>query len=421
MAAQVKPTHGAKSSNREINNLSAVPNAPPSGLCFAEAFKLACSYNSIWGPKRESRYSNDRFYRDLLCHFQGVRHPQDETPDKHIHGRLSWPRVGTVNALRQAALKDGYHLLSDEQLDVLVRLFLACDEGSVEKLQIEFDNIQALSIPVPLYIQPLAVLAVEQASAECVRFCISKGALFHQDIKDVLKNYHWNSAPQFNIGILDWLYDCNWDEIRTKQVFISISDCTRNGLNSFKNKLNMFAAKAILGGLSHGADILDWLLDHGARLNSHEVWLAVWSNVHEDAMARLLQINRYAAIKPPSLQAAAVNYQVGTVRLLLAAGAPPNTGKIGYQGGSDEYHDLPMSSALIEVTSPRWMRDANSAENIQKRLELARLLLEHGADVNEQGNFDWSAMNYLRAKDKYSIPDPLRELFKYYGHDPDNV
>lgn len=173
--------------------------------------------------------------------------------------------------------------------------------------------------------------------------------------------------------------------------------------------------------MSHGADILDWFLDHGANLTSHKIWQAVWGIVHEDAMARLLQINRRTAIQPPSLQAAVVNYKVGTTRLLLAAGAPVNTGRIGYQGGYDEYLDCPMSSALIEVTSPRWMKDADSAENIQKRLELARLLLEHGADVNEQGNFDWSAMDYLKARDRYTIPDPLRELFKKFGHDPDNM
>jgi hypothetical protein len=191
-------------------------------------------------------------------------------------------------------------------------------------------------------------------------------------------------------------------------------------LNEFKEKLSRVAGKIIKKALSDGADVLNWFLDHGAILSDLEVWHAGWMSVHEDATARLLKLNSKMAICRPTLQAAVLNYQVGTTKLLLEAGAPVNTGKVMFAGLYDELVETGlMDSALIEVISPKQLEDPETEENLQKRLQLARLLLEHGADVDDVGGWGKSPRELVFGKSKYKVPTVIVDLFKEFGYGPE--
>jgi ankyrin repeat protein len=119
--------------------------------------------------------------------------------------------------------------------------------------------------------------------------------------------------------------------------------------------------------------------------------------IHEDALAKFIEIDREAIIWWYPLHTAIRFGNIAAVKVALEAGIPPNgpsytdpRGAItSYWGPYGEWVEVarPMDRLpLMETIDPKWIQNPNSEENIQKRLMMARLLLEHGADVNELGS-----------------------------------
>jgi hypothetical protein len=160
-------------------------------------------------------------WRHIFKHFQGARHPEDQQiPWRRIVNFLTMEIGSTISAIREVALREEYEPFDDAAVDGLVRLFLAFDSDDDARMEAEF-NVVTLDLKVPerLLIQPLAVMAVQLNSmngAKWVRFCFARGAKFDDDMASALHLYDRSPA---NVGMLDWLYEHDWNKIRTSEVW----------------------------------------------------------------------------------------------------------------------------------------------------------------------------------------------------------
>lgn len=87
-----------------------------------------------------------------------------------------------------------------------------------------------------------------------------------------------------------------------------------------------------------------------------------------------------------ALGIAARNNDTGIVMTLLAAGADPNL-----RGG--EYKSMPLHQAAERGS-----------------IETARLLLDHGADLNARDRFGWPAIQFAGSRDRTDMVAFLREM-----------
>lgn len=160
---------------------------------------------------------------------------------------------------------------------------------------------------------------------------------------------------------------------------------------------------------AEGADVLNWLLDHGAVLAEKDIREAAWRGNHEDVVLKLIEINRDATIKRGCVHTAVMYHNAGMARVLLEAGASPNG--LGGPPGYDE-RETAGSTPLIECVYPtRIMKMSNDkAENVRSRLAIARLLLEHGVCVEERGWYGETAVSWLKRADP-----AFTELFREFG------
>jgi ankyrin repeat protein len=119
--------------------------------------------------------------------------------------------------------------------------------------------------------------------------------------------------------------------------------------------------------------------------------------IHEDALAKFIEIDREAVICWYPLHTAIRFGNVAAVKVALEAGIPPDgpsftdprMAEVSYWGPYNEWAEVARAMdrlPLMETIDPRWIQNPNSEENMQKRLAMARLLLEHGADVNTLGS-----------------------------------
>jgi len=190
--------------------------APLDNLCFIAAHKAASRHHASW--KSAEDYTDDKFFRHLIRHFQNVRHEEDKPPFEPVRGGMFWSRASTVAAIRQAALTKEYQPLSESQTETLKHLFLACDEGSLESVKAENEVLQKLGVPESLFVQPLAVLAIEATNAECLNFCRDRGALYDENMMLALDWCLDHSNRAVTSGILDWAYENDWRNIKNDQV-----------------------------------------------------------------------------------------------------------------------------------------------------------------------------------------------------------
>jgi hypothetical protein len=136
--------------------------------------------------------------------------------------------------------------------------------------------------------------------------------------------------------------------------------------------------------------------------------------IHEDALAKFIEIDREAVICWFPLHTAIRFGNLAALKVALEAGIPPDgppstdprAATISYWGPYDEWVECyrPMDRLpLMEMIDPKWIQDPKSEENVQKRLAMARMLLEHGADVNKLGSkYQKSCLQTAREK---SLPE----------------
>jgi hypothetical protein len=213
------------------------------------------------------------------------------------------------------------------------------------------------------------VLAAEFGSAKCLRFCLDNGATVNDEFMNsaIEESRTYTTSTQ----MLELLFERRWRQMN-------------------EVVLSKLAGQAIRlpkpGGDTSRA--VQWMLDHGATLKSNDIKEAVKNRVHEKTLAILISSDRKASTTFGSVHTAIIDCNPEAVKLLLEAGASPDH---PWWEGFD-IRDAAMNTPLIEAISPSKFLDPDSPEKLRKRLAIARLLLEHGADYNERGAYGDTAV-----------------------------
>jgi hypothetical protein len=271
----------------------------------------------------------------ILAHFRGVRHPDDENsyhaPEKR---QTPWRTLRhhrykhTAYSVLHASVESKYKPLSKKSTDALENLYFACANGYAHQFRQDYDRFMATStLPKKLLLQPLAVLAAESGSAECLRICLDNGAkLNNVNITGAIEM--WSSYAD-SVEMLELLYEKGWRRMRISDAFLS------------KMATNLL-------GRSYPGEPLQWLVGHGAKLRKKDIEDAVMHQIDETKMAVLISVDPEAATCFGSVHTAVQYWNPGVVKLLLEAGASPNGA-----GGGKSYEELgSMLTPLIEAISP---------------------------------------------------------------------
>ncbi|KAF2673630.1 hypothetical protein BT63DRAFT_421760 [Microthyrium microscopicum] len=350
-------------------------------LCFDEAFRELA----------RAHINETAFWSQILLHFQGVRHPADKTKDR-ITGQLRFQYWASLYSIRHIAVDTDYTPLSEDSIFVLEKILRACTIDNLKVLESDFHAFLAETPHLEGIIQPMALLSVEFNSTDCLRFCLENGATVHDELMDfaVERSRTYTTSPQL-LGIL---FEHGWREMNELE-------------------LSKLATQAILlpKPRSDTSGAVQWMLEHGAKLQSADIREAVRRKVPEKTLALLIALDRKAATTFGSVHAAMIAKNPEAVKLLLEAGACPDH---PWHDGFDE-RESSMNTPIIESIRPTKIADPDTPENLRKRLAIARLLLEHGADTNEIG---YSKETIMTALARCNVgKKQFEKLFEEFGVD----
>jgi hypothetical protein len=328
-------------------------------------YKATLCFNEARNQLTQGKIREGEYFRQIFAHYRGVRHPGDNNSSDTNKQQIGYFAASFITySIRQAALEEKYKPLSTRSTTTLEKLFEACVIGNVKRLETQFRATTTREgVPVKLFIQPLAVVAAVKGHTECFRFCLDQGANIEdyclgQAIEEV-------GIRQSDLEMMELLYEKNW-----KGLGIS---------NTFQSEI---ASKIIRYPRGGEARTVQWLLDHGATLQKNDIRVAVLTEgVDEDLIPILISADTEAATVFGSVHAAISACNPEVVKQLLDAGASPN----GQGGGIFDEREGPADTPLIEAITPSKMADGYSASNVKGRLAIARLLLEHGANIKEVG------------------------------------
>lgn len=147
-----------------------------------------CFLRAMAAYKRgEGNISEQEYHNHLLAHFQGARHPEDETPSNGAPLGKFEPWAGP---LRELALYSEYEVVegtynrspcNSARLTPLTdissykQLFAACTNGDLETFKRTFE---ALKCGAPNPLQPAACLAAQKKHPDILRYCLAQGVQF---------------------------------------------------------------------------------------------------------------------------------------------------------------------------------------------------------------------------------------------------
>jgi hypothetical protein len=375
--------------NQQLSRLSRDAQSSMSSgttLCFEEA-RLRF---------RDGKIREGEYIHHVLAHFKGVRHPSDgDSSKKRLVATVAHGRPYTTYSIREAALARNYKPLSARSITALEKLFQACAIGNVKTLETLFHAVTANEgVPVKLFNQPLAVLAVEKGHTGCFRFCLDQGA----NMKDYcLASAIENLKIYSSIEMIELLYEKKWKRMANS--------------SAFRTEI---ASKIIRYPRGGEAQSVQWLLDHGAKLHKNDIRAAVLSGVDKDLMPILIAADTEAATIFGSVHTAVTACNPEVVEQLLEAGASPN----GPGGGIYDEREGPMDTPLIEAITPSKMADAYSSSNIKGRLAIARSLLEYGANFEAVGLRGDTAVQRANRHGGKLFMDLLEEFGAYSENNP---
>jgi hypothetical protein len=322
-------------------------------LCFAEA----------WEARQSGVLSEAEYQSLLLAHFRGVRHLADKKkPEKSFIYNPPYAK-----SLRHAALNTEYEPL--ENTASLDGIFQSCTAGDLEEVSLQFSGLQDTYQLQNCLLQPLATLATEKSHAQLLQFFLDKGATFDRYLDEAVSSgYHKGGAELFEI-----LHAQNWKNIQTSS-----------------RALAKFANQEVD---AEDDTLLNWLIEHGAKVSRNAVKEAAFHCHSVPIMRRLLALNHGAAVAPGALSHAAGIGDLKLVQLLLEEGANVEA-------------MIPASEMDIREGGPytplyEAMRGGH--------LEVAKVLVEHGAKIDRPYHKNKTPEQAAKGKKK------MRELFETFS------
>jgi hypothetical protein len=249
------------------------------------------------------------------------------------------------------------------------KLFEDCAAGNIEKTRVGLNELR-YQREQPDPIQPLAALAAQRGYSDILKLCLDQGVVF-----DVyLEKAAYSGAE--TVAMLNVLWNANWRDIQhNKKV-------TRELLRR---------------SIYQEVGILKWLIDHGGELELDMFKRAAWANVSVPVMEILVEKFGIQPLEGTgSLQMAASRGSQDVVEYLLGLGANVNE----IPPSLDPRESGPYT-ALYEAVHIR-------------HVNIVRVLLEHGADVDMPcGTFSgMSVLQIAKEESEIEILSPLLEKSK---------
>ncbi|KAH6676693.1 hypothetical protein B0J14DRAFT_560977 [Halenospora varia] len=337
-------------------------------LCFHEASE-AFNKNEI---------SEDLYFRYLLVHFRGFRHSDSQESD--------WSGDEITNSIKRAATMKKYKAFSSEELDSCQQLFQSCMHGDLEQVKAGLETLESRKKTL---LPPLAMIGFIKDHAEISHYCVLEAIELKVELGHVLDLV----VQKRPVETLDFLLAHNW----------------KNTQNSPKGWQDFLGA-ALRPSPNHVA-IFEWLLDHGVKIPHDDYRSMAYSPPPQSILKRLIELNPKEILQGGMMQFAAGEGNVELVKFLLDNGSEVNRIPPSFE---DIREPGPWTALYMAVQSYEQIPDSRP-----KALEAAKVLLDHGADVNLRGVPDYytdeDATPLERAK---LLDDPrMLELFKKYRAD----
>jgi hypothetical protein len=220
------------------------------GLCFREAIEAI----------EADMLSEDEYFRHLIAHFRGIRHPFDYHRAAVYQLMVTEP---VASSIRRHALQDDYEDFRAEEVEICQNLFQSCAEGNTGQFMTFLDE---LSHRHALVLHPVTVIAATKGYEEIFRLCVPLALEANIDLDTAVRHIIFQHPD-----ILDFLLGLNWQNIQ-----------------SSPKALNQFVTSCLLPGEGHKLEVLRWILDHGAKISLKEYQLMAMSPPRPDVLTFLL-------------------------------------------------------------------------------------------------------------------------------------
>jgi hypothetical protein len=220
------------------------------GLCFRDAIDAI----------EAGMISEDEYFRHLVAHFRGLRHPFDHERGMVYQLMVTEPVASSV---RRYSLQDDYEDFEGVEIESCQRLFQSCAEGHMGQFTA---TLEELSRRRPLLLQPVTILAATKGHDEIFRNCVQLSLDANIDIEIAVRHIMFKQPE-----VLDFLLDLNWQDIQKSH-----------------KVLNGFITSCLLPGEGHRLEVLRWILDHGATIPTREYQMMAMNPPRQDVLRFLL-------------------------------------------------------------------------------------------------------------------------------------
>ena len=221
-------------------------------------------------------------------------------------------------------------------------LFSSCIRGDVSQVKLSLKQMVEENSPrIPL--QPLATLAAYKGHAEILRLCLDEGAIFDKYL-DKATSHGLLYSPR-DPTMPDTLWAVNWRDMQHSQKVLD---------------------ELVIRSVARSDDtLLNWLLDHGARINSDAIRIASHPPNRLSTVSICLANCGITSFKGwGALQYAAGSGDMELAKLLLNAGA--------------DVEDVPYQ---LDIREPGPFTALYEAV-LGQHMEMIKFLLERGAKVD---------------------------------------
>jgi hypothetical protein len=247
-------------------------------------------------------------------------------------------------------------------------LFSSCLRGDVSQVKLILKQmVEEKSPRIPL--QPLATLAAHEGHAEILRLCLDEGATFDRYL-DWATSHGLLYSPR-DPTMLDTLWEVNWRDMQHSQKALDdlVTRCVTRSDDT----------------------MLNWLLDHGAWINSDAICAVSLPGIRLSTVSICLAKCGITSFKGwGALQYAAGSGDMELAKLLLNAGA--------------DIEEMPYQ---LDMREPGPFTALYQAV-LGQQVEMIRFLLERGAKVDTPcGTAEDTALKLARRLGNREVLDLL--------------
>lgn len=170
--------------------------------------------------------TKDEYFKHLLAHYRGLRHPEDVDPRQRMFVRGPFAKSMVFYAINQ-----DYEDFNVAEIDACQYLFKSCVEGDLGGFTTTLDELTPRHA---LLLQPVTILTGTEGQDETFKLCPSLALNAGIDIQSAVYRIIFKCP-----STLDFLLGLNWEHIQNKP-----------------KALNYFTTECLIRGEGHKLEVL---------------------------------------------------------------------------------------------------------------------------------------------------------------------